>query len=53
MSLMHGIPSLKIGPGESSRSHTANEFIYLTEIEQGIDSYMQLLNNLAKELNQK
>ena len=50
MSLMHGIPSLKIGPGESSRSHTADEFIYLTEIEQGIATYMLLLDNLSKEL---
>ena len=53
MSLMHGIPSLKIGPGESSRSHTADEFIYLTEIEQGIDTYMRLLDNLAKELKRQ
>lgn len=53
MSLMHGIPSLKIGPGESSRSHTADEFIYLTEIEEGIDTYMRLLDNLAKELKRQ
>lgn len=53
MSLMHGIPSLKIGPGESSRSHSADEFIYLSEIEQGIAAYMQLLDNLAKELKRQ
>src|SRR5690606_30998080 len=29
------IPSLKVGPGDSARSHTANEFIYLQEIEDG------------------
>jgi acetylornithine deacetylase len=37
-------PSLKIGPGESSRSHTANEFIYLHEIREAIDLYLRLLN---------
>lgn len=37
-------PSLKLGPGESSRSHTADEFIQLTEIRQGIDTYIELLD---------
>jgi acetylornithine deacetylase len=37
-------PTFKMGPGDSSRSHTANEFIYLHEIEEGIDLYIQLLN---------
>ncbi|HRX93640.1 MAG TPA: M20 family metallo-hydrolase [Chitinophagaceae bacterium] len=37
-------PSLKIGPGDSARSHTADEFIYLNEIKEGIESYIQLLN---------
>ncbi|MEL6923743.1 MAG: acetylornithine deacetylase, partial [Bacteroidota bacterium] len=36
-------PTLKIGVGKSERSHTANEFILLSEIEQGIDDYIQLL----------
>ncbi len=35
--------SIKIGPGKSARSHTANEFIYLDEIEAGIDIYIELL----------
>ena len=39
-------PALKLGPGESSRSHSADEFIYLSEIEKGIDLYIQLLNQL-------
>jgi acetylornithine deacetylase len=39
-------PSLKIGPGDSARSHTANEFIFISEIEEGIDTYIQLLNGL-------
>ncbi|CAM1363510.1 Acetylornithine deacetylase [Tenacibaculum litopenaei] len=39
-------PSLKLGPGDSTRSHTADEFIYLREIEAGIEQYIQLLNNV-------
>lgn len=37
-------PALKIGPGDSARSHTANEYIYLRELEDGINKYIQLLN---------
>lgn len=36
-------PSIKIGPGDSARSHTADEFIYLSEIENGIRTYIELL----------
>jgi len=36
-------PALKIGPGDSSRSHTADEYIYISEIENGISGYIQLL----------
>jgi acetylornithine deacetylase len=36
-------PALKIGPGDSARSHTADEFIYLHELEDGINKYIQLL----------
>ena len=36
-------PSLKLGPGQSSRSHSADEFICLSEISQAIDTYVQLL----------
>lgn len=39
-------PALKMGPGDSARSHTANEYIYLDEIKQGIELYIQLLNQL-------
>ena len=39
-------PSLKIGPGNSARSHTADEFIFLTEIDNAITQYIALLNNL-------
>jgi acetylornithine deacetylase len=37
-------PALKIGPGDSARSHTADEFIFLDEIKEGIELYIQLLN---------
>ena len=37
-------PSLKLGPGESERSHSADEFICLIEISHAFDVYMQLLN---------
>lgn len=36
-------PSLKMGPGHSGRSHTADEFIYLHEIEAGITQYIKML----------
>lgn len=38
------VPSVKIGPGDSARSHTADEFIYVEEIVKGIDTYIGLLN---------
>ena len=39
-------PSLKLGPGDSTRSHSADEFIYLQEIEEGIIIYIELLNKV-------
>lgn len=39
-------PALKIGPGDSARSHSADEFIYMDEINQGIDLYIQLLKQV-------
>ncbi|MCF7567105.1 M20 family metallo-hydrolase [Sabulilitoribacter arenilitoris] len=39
-------PSLKLGPGDSTRSHTADEFIYINEIEEGIKIYVELLNRV-------
>jgi acetylornithine deacetylase len=41
-------PTLKIGPGDSARSHTADEFIFVDEIKEGIDLYIQLLNQLLQ-----
>ncbi len=40
-------PTLKMGPGDSARSHTADEFIYLEEIQKGINLYIQLLNEIV------
>ncbi|MBR5803932.1 MAG: M20 family metallo-hydrolase [Bacteroidaceae bacterium] len=44
--LMH-FPSLKMGPGESSRSHTADEYILIDEIENAYNIYMKLLDGLS------
>lgn len=38
--------SLKLGPGDSTRSHSANEFIYIAEIEEGIAIYVALLERV-------
>ncbi|MCL1822356.1 MAG: M20/M25/M40 family metallo-hydrolase, partial [Prolixibacteraceae bacterium] len=40
-------PSVKIGPGDSARSHTANEYIFKSEILSGIDIYIKLLTDLV------
>ncbi|MFX7768338.1 acetylornithine deacetylase, partial [Acinetobacter baumannii] len=40
-------PALKMGPGDSARSHTADEFIFVQEIENGIDTYIHLLKPLV------
>ncbi|GEO09683.1 M20 family metallo-hydrolase [Segetibacter aerophilus] len=39
-------PALKCGPGDSARSHTADEFIFLNEIEEGIQGYISMLNKV-------
>lgn len=39
-------PTVKIGPGDSARSHTADEYIELVEIEHGIQQYIKLLEGL-------
>ena len=40
-------PSLKLGPGKSSRSHAADEFIYLSEIEEAIGLYLEVLDGAS------
>jgi acetylornithine deacetylase len=41
-------PSLKLGPGDSTRSHSADEFIYVKEVEEGIEKYIKLLDKALK-----
>lgn len=40
--------TIKMGPGDSERSHTADEFIYLEELEEGIDGYIKLLEEVFR-----
>jgi acetylornithine deacetylase len=40
-------PSAKIGPGDSARSHTADEFIFVHEVEESISTYISILENYA------
>lgn len=42
-------PSIKIGPGQSSRSHTADEFILLEELEQGITTLIKLTDKICRK----
>src|SRR5690242_3858563 len=52
MALMN-FPSLKIGPGDSARSHSADEFIFVNEIKEGIKTYIELLKNYSIHLTNK
>ncbi|MEE2771569.1 MAG: peptidase dimerization domain-containing protein, partial [Bacteroidota bacterium] len=45
---MLSCPSLKLGPGDSTRSHSADEFIYVKEVEEGIEKYIKLLEKALK-----
>ncbi|MDC6365529.1 MULTISPECIES: M20 family metallo-hydrolase [Flavobacteriaceae] len=40
--------SVKLGPGDSTRSHSANEFIYVQEIEEGINLYIKILSGFLQ-----
>lgn len=42
------IPSLKVGPGDSARSHMADEFVHISEIEEGIELYIKMLEPVLK-----
>jgi acetylornithine deacetylase len=50
MALMHGIPSLKMGVGESARSHGADEYVMESEIVEGIQIYIDYLASLSEIL---
>jgi acetylornithine deacetylase len=41
--------TLKMGPGDSARSHSADEFIYLNEIKEGIELYIALLDQIMQK----
>jgi acetylornithine deacetylase len=38
--------AIKIGPGDSSRSHRRNEYVFIDEIRNGIETYIEFINNL-------
>ena len=39
-------PAIKMGPGESTRSHQANEYVLVSELKQGIEGYTHLVENI-------
>jgi acetylornithine deacetylase len=45
---MMDFPTIKIGPGDSARSHSADEYIFIDEIREGIQKYVLLLQNLEQ-----
>lgn len=45
------IPAIKMGPGDSARSHQADEFIYIDELENGIKGYIKYLKKLGEIIN--
>lgn len=45
--------TVKIGPGDSARSHTADEFIHLSEIKNGIELYIKLLKKMFVQFKKK
>ena len=42
------VPALKLGPGDSARSHTADEYVYIDEVVQGEKIYTEFLNRLSE-----
>ena len=44
--LVSGVPTLKMGPGDTARSHIANEFVLISEIRDGIEKFCTLLDGL-------
>jgi acetylornithine deacetylase len=47
---MQGLAALKMGVGDSSRSHTADEYVLVSEIEEGITIYQKLLDELKQTI---
>lgn len=44
-------PTLKIGPGDSARSHMADEYIFIAELKEGIQKYTRLLQHMISVLH--
>ena len=44
--LVGGIPTLKMGPGDTVRSHTANEYVLISEIRDGIEKFCAMFDGL-------
>ena len=40
-------PAIKMGPGESERSHQSDEFVFINELEQGVEGYIRFINELT------
>ena len=40
-------PAIKMGPGESERSHQSDEYVFIKELEQGVDGYIEFINELG------
>ena len=43
-------PAIKMGPGESARSHQADEFVLIEEIENGITGYIKFISKLTDNI---
>jgi acetylornithine deacetylase len=43
-------PTVKIGPGDSARSHTADEYIKIAEVEEGSERYIRLLEGYVERV---
>jgi acetylornithine deacetylase len=41
-----GCDALKMGPGDSARSHRKDEFVFVEEIRNGIETYIEFIKNL-------
>lgn len=50
MAVMPGFPTLKIGPGDSARSHSADEYVLLNEISDGIGLYENIIRHLVSTI---
>ncbi len=40
------IPAIKMGPGDSNRSHKADEYVYRKELAEGLEKYIEFISNI-------